>query len=89
MKEGEEPQTNSRHTLLEQRKAASNLRLGERARERERMPSRGDNLHLAASRGKTYRVHACLANDEDPNQLDAQGRTPLTIAIKGGHLEVW
>eukprot|EP00903_Cladosiphon_okamuranus_P013459 g12535.t1 len=52
------------------------------------MPSRGDNLHLAASRGKTYRVAACLANDEDPNRLDARGRTPLTISIKRGHCEV-
>lgn len=52
------------------------------------MPSRGDNLHLAASRGKTYRVAACLANDEDPNRLDARGTTPLTISIKGGHVEV-
>ena len=33
------------------------------------------------SRGKTYRVAACLANDEDPNTL-------LTISIKGGHVEV-
>eukprot|EP00752_Nemacystus_decipiens_P002193 g2087.t1 len=52
------------------------------------MPARGDNLHLAASRGKTYRVAACLANDEDPNGLDAHRRTPLTISIKRGHLEV-
>ena len=53
------------------------------------MPARGDNLHLAASRGKAYRVAACLANDEDPNRLDAQGQTPLTISIRGGHLEVY
>lgn len=53
------------------------------------MPSRGDNLHLAASRGKTYRVAACLANDEDPNSPDAHGRTPLTISAKGGNVEVF
>lgn len=81
------------HTARARRKqrASSACQKKDRAcerRGRRRMPSRGDNLHLAAGRGKTYRVTACLANDEDPNRLDARGRTPLTISIRRGHVEV-
>lgn len=47
---------------------------------------RGDTLHLAASRGKVYRVGACLAKGHDPNGLDSLGHTPLYIACVHGHL---
>lgn len=52
------------------------------------MPTRGDSLHLAARRGKAYRVAACLAKDHDPNGLDERGRTALFIACMHGHVGV-
>lgn len=52
------------------------------------MPSRGDSLHLAATRGKVYRVAACLAKGHDPDGLDRHGRTALFIACMRGHLDV-
>ncbi|CAM9225313.1 unnamed protein product [Ectocarpus sp. 6 AP-2014] len=50
---------------------------------------RGDSLHLAASRGKLYRVAACLSKGDDPDEVDPYLRTPLAISCAdGGHLEV-
>lgn len=62
--------------------------LGVIASRLDTMPGRGDNLHLAATRGKPYRVAACLANGEDPNGLDGEQRTPLAISCSLGHLAV-
>lgn len=53
-----------------------------------RMPSRGDSLHLAATRGKVYRVVACLGKEHDPDGLDRHGHTALYIACSRGHLNV-
>lgn len=49
---------------------------------------RGDNLHLASRRGKTYRVEACLACRQDPNGVDERGQTALYIACVYGHVAV-
>ena len=50
------------------------------------MPTRGDSLHLAALRGKPYRIAACLGRSHDPDILDDRGRTPLFIACSFGHV---
>ena len=48
--------------------------------------TRGDSLHLAALRGKPYRIAACLGRRHHPDILDDRGRTPLFIACSFGHV---
>lgn len=52
------------------------------------MKQRGNSLHLAASRGKSYRVEACLAKGQDPNGTDHNGLTALYIACVHGYTGV-
>ncbi|CAM9094058.1 unnamed protein product [Ectocarpus sp. 4 AP-2014] len=45
-----------------------------------------DQLHVAASQGQEGKVAALLAKGAKKNGLDAQGRTPLHLAVENGHL---
>ncbi|CAN0390368.1 unnamed protein product, partial [Ectocarpus sp. 12 AP-2014] len=45
-----------------------------------------DQLHVAASQGQEGRVATLLAEGAKKNGLDAQGRTPLHLAVENGNL---
>ncbi|CAB1114789.1 unnamed protein product [Ectocarpus sp. CCAP 1310/34] len=45
-----------------------------------------DQLHVSASQGQEVRVATLLAEGAKKNGLDAQGRTPLHLAVENGHL---
>lgn len=54
---------------------------------------RGDlkaaSIHDAAARGYVLRVSECLAQDRwDPNAVNADGITPLHLAVTAGHIRV-
>jgi ankyrin repeat protein len=46
------------------------------------------DLESAASSGKTWRVKVALQKDNDVNEKNADGETPLHHAVENGHLEI-